>query len=628
MTSTSARALQFQPRAWQRVLSLIVAALPFAAGLGVDSSGAHAQSSWNPFEEAAPPGSSPRRPPRPSGPAPGSSVPSPDLPSDGPAGAMAPRDAVERSDLPPLPASDEPVPPAATTTSIPGSSATSAELAAALRGLELPVHSPALSRLVVRLLGPGAAGADNSLEAIGARATALYRAGRTGEAAALIGGIDPAQVEAAPAKAALLAFQARLALAVGERDRACAAALAVVQASAGVPPSVLGEALSINGYCGAAAGNSAAAGLAAALGREQGAMSEAARAALDAVAAGEPVALNGLHRIGVLDWRLAEAAGKLDGNPPAPDRFEPAALVAVAGSRVAPARWRIAAAEAAAITNALDVAMLGDVYRQQSFSATDLAAPFSARVEPWARRALLFKAADGERTPLKRARTVRAALDDARRAGLYNPMAAALAPLVGEIRPVAEVGWFAETAVEVMLAAGRHDEARRWAQLGMEPSVTADRPASSLGHWLALIDIADPRIRGDRAQGFSTLEELALRGRFTPDGLHRLATVLDALDFHVPMRLWEAASRAPQPTTGRLPPTGVLSDLQEAARRKDPIRTLVLVMQTLGRDGPAGAHMIALGDAVRALRRAGFEAEAREVGMEALFGLWPRSSSS
>jgi hypothetical protein len=150
----------------------------------------------------------------------------------------------------------------------------------------------------------------------------------------------------------------------------------------------------------------------------------------------------------------------------------------------------------------------------------------------------------------------------------------------------------------------------------------------SLAHWLALIDIADAAQIGRRSHNLGFAEEIALRGRFSPEALHRLATVLDALDYDVPTRLWEAASRAPQPATGHLPATGVLTDLQDAAKRRDHVRLLGLVFRALGPGGPEGAHMIALGDCIRALKRAGLEAEARQIAAEALFALWPRTSSS
>ena len=38
------------------------------------------------------------------------------------------------------------------------------------------------------------------------------------------------------------------------------------------------------------------------------------------------------------------------------------------------------------------------------------------------------------------------------------------------------------------------------------------------------------------------------------------------------------------------------------------------------------AHMIALGDSIRALKRAGLEADARRLALEAVFAAWPRTA--
>ena len=118
------------------------------------------------------------------------------------------------------------------------------------------------------------------------------------------------------------------------------------------------------------------------------------------------------------------------------------------------------------------------------------------------------------------------------------------------------------------------------------------------------------------------------RARLTPDQLHRLATVLDALDYVVPIPLWDAASRTPQPATGYLPETGVLSQLQDASKKKEFGRTVLLAMKALGPSGAEGAHMIALGDSIRALKRAGLEPDARRLGLEALLGSWPRMATN
>ncbi len=197
-----------------------------------------------------------------------------------------------------------------------------------------------------------------------------------------------------------------------------------------------------------------------------------------------------------------------------------------------------------------------------------------------------------------------------------------LAPASVGIVPAPEIGWYAETGIEVALAAGDYDTARIWAMFGSDAGAPGN---GGLNHWLALIDIADPKPADNRGASLRYVEELAVHGRLDPTLLHRLATVLDALEYNVPIPLWEAASRTPQPAGGHLPETGVLSELQDAAKKRDFGRTVLLAMKTLGPNGAEGAHMIALGDSIRALKRAGLEGDARRLGFEALFASWPRT---
>ena len=195
-------------------------------------------------------------------------------------------------------------------------------------------------------------------------------------------------------------------------------------------------------------------------------------------------------------------------------------------------------------------------------------------------------------------------------------MARVLAPLIADLPITPDVYWFAETALETELIAGRFDLARRWAE------------AANLKHWLALIDVADPQRRGGRLASLGIIAELAQGGRLGGETLQRLATVLDALDIDVPIGLWDAANRAPQPASGHLPETGVLADLAQSAQRGDAARTILLVMRALGPAGPEGANLLALGDGVRALRRVGLEADARQLALEALVAVWPRMAAN
>ena len=105
-----------------------------------------------------------------------------------------------------------------------------------------------------------------------------------------------------------------------------------------------------------------------------------------------------------------------------------------------------------------------------------------------------------------------------------------------------------------------YDMARDWITL-------ADQGGGpGLGHWRALIDIADAK-EPERGRSFSVLENYAANGRFPSAALYRLATVLEALDYLVPIPLWDAANRTPQPKSGYLPETGVLTELQDRVQK-------------------------------------------------------------
>src|SRR5690606_9935140 len=125
---------------------------------------------------------------------------------------------------------------------------------------------------------------------------------------------------------------------------------------------------------------------------------------------------------------------------------------------------------------------------------------------------------------------IRSFLDDARHAHLYLPALAMMADAADTLRPTPELGWFAETAIEIALAGGRYSHASEWvyAMSRFDPQY-----GGSLEHWMALADIADDSQRRDRGASLESVERLALNGRFSPELLHRLATVLDALDFNV-----------------------------------------------------------------------------------------------
>jgi hypothetical protein len=235
--------------------------------------------------------------------------------------------------------------------------------------------------------------------------------------------------------------------------------------------------------------------------------------------------------------------------------------------------------------------------------------------DPVLQRALLFRAMEETQAPTARARLLRTFLEEARRAGVLLQSAAMLAPVLSNLWPEPATRLLAEPLVQVALAGGELDQARRWAE-----------SAAHLQHWLALVDIADPQARELQRPALAAIDDLAKRGRLQPALLHRTVSVLDALGIAVPLPLWEAAGRIPQPSGGFLPHTGVLAELAQLAEKKEIGRTVVVVLQALGPDGPEGTNILALSDAIRALRRAGLVADARRLALEALFSAWPRTS--
>lgn len=495
--------------------------------------------------------------------------------------------------------------------------------------LKIPPRSPALADLWRRLIiadvaAPAGGESHAHFEAL--RLEALYRSGMLAEIREAL-----AQRKGQETSPLVAMLRARSEIGLGRREAGCDIAKGLGNIRGEIPKSLRGEAIMVSGYCAAASGNAPAAGLLAGLAREEGLPPSPGLAALDAVALGAKTDVSvpkGGH-LSLIDYRILDLAGA---TPPAQDIAgvaTPALLSAIVIDATAAPDVKLVAAEAAARINAVQPDALADVYRSASGKMAAPDTPIDAAPggrETPQRRAVLFASAEAERTPFKKVRLIRSFLDSARRDGLYAQALVMAAKLTAELGLVPEIGWFAETAIEANLAAGDFQRARMWAKFAK--SLDSGRGGANLDHWQALIDIADADFPDGRGKNLASVERMALSGRFSSELLHRLATVLDALEYNVPIPLWEAASRTPQPTAGHLPATGILTQLQDAAKKREFARTVLLTMQTLGTEGADRAHMIALGDAIRALKRAGLEKDARRLGYEALIAGWPHATSN
>jgi hypothetical protein len=581
-----------------RLRAIVCAALAAALGglpVGLAPPAAYAQSSgddsWNPFKQ-------PEKPPRRSKAPPPDKV---DLRQE-PSSKGRNRGEVESSDLAPVLVPDA--------TGLPlnlWGGLDMGELERLLAALDLPPRSPALHQLWRRMLQASAGppgGAPSPDHFLALRLEALYRSG-------LLADIAEAVEKSGSSSALAKIFLARKEIGLGDREAGCRTARTLV--SSGLSGRLKGEALLLMGYCAAASDDGAAAGLAASLAREEGLAAEVALAVLDGAAAGSKTRLPLPARVSLLDYRFLQLTGAV-AEMEALGRAEPALLVVLAEDAGSNARLQTAAAEAALRLNAVTPESVARVYRRQADGSLRPTSGQEKAADPILRRAHMFVAIEATQNPDMKARLLRAFLDDARRAGMAMQAARLLALSLEGLWPSPSTAILAEQAVEIALAAGDYEAARRWAET-----------SAALQHWLALIDVAGSAPRGGKFAGLGYMDELAARGRLGPEVLHRLATLLDALDIDVPRAIWEAAGRIPQPATGYLPATGVLAELAAVAKLKEPGRTALTAMRAFGPNSADGVNILVLGDAVRGLKRAGLEADARRLALEALLAVWPRA---
>lgn len=463
-----------------------------------------------------------------------------------------------------------------------------------LGGVKLPSASPALATLIARAL---AQGASNGTE-LAIRLNALSKAGRIDEEIALLGG---AMQAGEPGAAALYATAL---LEAGREEEACAIAIDPPPQSVPATAKPTRAAFLMPAYCAAAKGDQPGANLALQLARDRGVQAPVPFAVIERLGktSSKPIVLP--DAVETFDYVFLKLDPKSLPSSLAA-KASPALLFLIAHDDNAPPGLRLAAAERAASLNVIDGAALAKAYR-------DVAAKITKAGTPQELRAKLFAALEAAPSAKLKAESIDALLASGRDAGIEFAVAEALDEPARGLMQDPEATPFAGTLLRVAALAG--DNPTAWGFF--------DQGAEKLRVWqllLAAADPSDPRTETALSEGV----ELAAVGGLPAPFLHRLLAVLDALDCDVPIPLWDAASKMPQPNDGYLPETGVLSQLKAASDHGDVGRTVLLVAASLGPKGPADANLLALGDAVRALKRVGLEAEARRVGFESLYARVP-----
>jgi hypothetical protein len=473
-----------------------------------------------------------------------------------------------------------------------------------VEGLELPAKSATIATLWPEPWRDAGSSVSSAFEAI--RIETLRRAGAIEALKAVLERVPP------PTEPILAVVVLRAHLLVGNREVGCALAGEAIRNRGTLPTAFRRDAVLAAGYCAVAGGNAEAGRLTADLIRGEGIEAPFALAALQGSGAGKPSPPLP-SSVGTLDYRIGEVAGLLWPRELI-DRAEPGVLAVIPTAPAVEPGLKVAAVERAAQLNVLPPETLAEHYRGLPAAPGDLANPLATKHSAAMRRAMLLQAADAEAGPEKKARLLAALLDDAGRAGLTAPVARLLGPVVEQMRPLPELAWFADHAAEILVRAGRGAAVGNWADL-----------ARDLDHWRVLGALASESAVPSSA-ALATLEQLARAGRIDPARLHRVVTALDALDVQLPIPLWEAASRTPQPTGGHLPPTGVLAELKIASDRGEGARVVLRARQAMGPASAADANLLTLGDVIRALGKVGLTREARGLAIEALIDGWPTTA--
>lgn len=465
-----------------------------------------------------------------------------------------------------------------------------------LAAAKLPSSSPALSNLIGRALAadPPQGGQDTAI-----RVAALERLGRAEEIVQLLA---PAAQSGDPGISARYGLAL---LAAGRDQEACGLNLGDVPPSARPDSDVTRAALLIPAYCAALQGNAQAAAQALQTAQQRGVTSQVASAVVGQLAQGNAGQVPAPGTLTVLDYVFLRL-GKATLPASLADSANPTLLSRIAQDSEISPELRVAAAERGAALHILGGKVLADAYSQ---SAPKLGKEASA---PYALRAKLFVNLQKAPSAAYRAESIDALLASGKDAGIQFELAEALAPENAKLAQDPAAAKFAETGVRVAILAGDDQSAWEWIERGGQAARS----------WPLLVAVGDP-FSPRAGTALNSGAEIASQTGLPGPVLHRLITVLDALQYEVPIPLWDMANKSEQPSDGYLPERGVLTDLQKASEEGQVGRTVLLVAAALGPEGPSGANLIALGDAVRALQRVGLKAEARRIGFEALYPRWP-----
>lgn len=327
----------------------------------------------------------------------------------------------------------------------------------------------------------------------------------------------------------------------------------------------------------------------------------------------------------------------------------PAVLAALANSKHLETDVRIAMAEALARSGGGDGDSMRRLLENLEFEASQLASPISASedLDDFQALALLFQASRSQDIDAARAEAAAAAIERARRGGIYGAAAQAFLPIIRSIPARTDLVWFAADAARVLIMAGDMALARGWVSILRSAALLDNEASVSLQQLTPLIHLSGlgqrPVLNEEITRWWSDAADRTGGRRQAAT----LFTYIDALEPGASAGLWRIiggragvrgglgadlglwhriSAAAGQPDadqnsaeTDRVG-QGQIDRQQNALQwndRRAPGLAVLLAAHLLGAGGFADADPLVVQHVVRQLLAIGFEAEARALVIEA-----------
>jgi hypothetical protein len=284
---------------------------------------------------------------------------------------------------------------------------------------------------------------------------------------------------------------------------------------------------------------------------------------------------------------------------------------------------RLAAAERAEALGAITADELAQIQSGVSFTADEIGKARSIAESRWGPRArsLLLRVALAQNAPAARVEAVRAAFTLAREKDELAVARRVMVPAFAGIQPAPDTMDFAAEAGAALYAVGRIKQADGW-----YTAVEREAPnnAQAARGWTVLWPL------NTIAGGASVDPTLVARWRNAAVGggaddaaRNRAALVLallEALGQKLPDDAWPSLVRGGRAAEATPPDPAVWHALERASRDGRRGEAVSLALLAIGPRGPASAGALTMPQVITALRRAGLEADARALALEAAAG--------